>query len=344
MKKSFAIFICTIMFVIFLAACDSLEHEHTMSDWRYNETEHWKQPLCGRNKCIVQAEIHDLGEHADENDDGTCDVCEYTMFETTHVAKVVLEYEQSEKNKIAELKKAKPEMIYYFNPIDRVLCTFVFEDSYNFNRIIEEYDIYNVFKDSDINNFDSIKMLMIIFERDNFTESIYKKINQIKDNEKSIKELYINFESAYIESYMPDINYYVDEKVELNYEVEKSLFNLTWEKGFIIRTKEEYDAYLDYLLELEDFEPIRESINSKRGLYDEAFFEENALIISSLITRGSGSIKLTLDNLYISDDKVYIVIRTDKPAEGTADIQEATFAFIVKQSDIFNVSEVITLG
>ena len=68
------------------------------------------------------------------------------------------------------------------------------------------------------------------------------------------------------------------------------------------------------------------------------------MIISSLITRGSGSIKLTLDNLYISKDKVYIVIRTDEPEMGTADIKEATFSFIVKQSDILNVNEVITLG
>ena len=76
---------------------------------------------------------------------------------------------------------------------------------------------------------------------------------------------------------------------------------------------------------------------------DETFFEENALIVSSLITRGSGSIRLTLDNLYISDDKVYIVVRTDEPEMGTADIKEVTFSFVVKQSDVVNVNEVITL-
>ena len=269
--------------------------------------------------------------------------CNQTEFDSTRVAKIVLDYEQKEKEKIIALRNTKQEMIYYFNPVDRVSCTFVFEDSDSVNRIIEEYDVYNVFKDSDINNFDSIKMLMIMFERDNFTESIYQKINQIKDNETSIKKLYINFESAYTESYMPDINYYIDEKIELNYEIEKRLFNLTWEKGFIIKSKEEYDAYLDYLLEIEDFEPIKDNISAKRDLYDETFFEENALIVSSLITRGSGSIRLTLDNLYISDDKVYIVVRTDEPETGTADIQEATFSFVVKQSDVVNVNEVITL-
>ena len=84
-------------------------------------------------------------------------------------------------------------------------------------------------------------------------------------------------------------------------------------------------------------------MREKRDLYDETFFEENALIVSSLITRGSGSIRLTLDNLYISDDKVYIVVRTDEPGMGTADIKEVTFSFVVKQSDVANVNEVITL-
>lgn len=75
MKKLFATLICAIMCVTFLAACNSEEHEHTMSDWKHNETEHWKEPVCGRNNCSVQAEVHELGEHVDKNYDGVCDVC-----------------------------------------------------------------------------------------------------------------------------------------------------------------------------------------------------------------------------------------------------------------------------
>ena len=75
MKKLFAILVCAIMCVTLLASCDSEEHEHTMSDWKHNEIEHWKEPVCGRNNCSVQAEVHELGEHVDENYDGICDVC-----------------------------------------------------------------------------------------------------------------------------------------------------------------------------------------------------------------------------------------------------------------------------
>ena len=149
-------------------------------------------------------------------------------------------------------------------------------------------------------------------------------------------------EQFYINSYMPNIDYYTDDKEELEYKVEMNLFN-TSDKSFIIKSKEEYDAYLDYLLEKAEYEYLKNNINSKRDLYDDSFFEENALIISKEIVRGSGSIKLTLDNLYITDNKVYIVIRTDEPIEGTCDMQFATFTFVVKKNDVINVTEVITL-
>ena len=79
MKKLFAILICAIMCVTLLASCDSLKHEHTMSDWKYNETEHWREPVCGINNCIIQAEVHDLGEHSDVDENEICDVCGYRI-------------------------------------------------------------------------------------------------------------------------------------------------------------------------------------------------------------------------------------------------------------------------
>lgn len=67
------------MCVTLLASCDSLKHEHTMSDWKYNETEHWREPVCGINNCIIQAEVHDLGEHSDVDENEICDVCGYRI-------------------------------------------------------------------------------------------------------------------------------------------------------------------------------------------------------------------------------------------------------------------------
>ena len=62
-----------------------------------------------------------------------------------------------------------------------------------------------------------------------------------------------------------------------------------------------------------------------------------------MITRGSGSIKLTVNNLYVTDNKVYVVIRTDEPEWGDCAMQHAFFGFVVEKSDVANVDEVITL-
>ena len=79
MKKLFALLICIITCLALLSSCNMLEHEHTMSDWKHNETEHWREPVCGRNDCIIQAEVHDLGEHSDEDKNEICDVCGYCI-------------------------------------------------------------------------------------------------------------------------------------------------------------------------------------------------------------------------------------------------------------------------
>ena len=75
MKKLFAFLLCVIMCLALLSSCKTSEHEHTMSDWKYNETEHWRNPVCGINNCIIQAEVHDLGEHSDVDENEICDVC-----------------------------------------------------------------------------------------------------------------------------------------------------------------------------------------------------------------------------------------------------------------------------
>ena len=79
MKKLFAFLLCVIMCLALLSSCKTSEHEHTMSDWKYNETEHWREPVCGINNCIIQAEVHDLGEHSDVDENEICDVCGYRI-------------------------------------------------------------------------------------------------------------------------------------------------------------------------------------------------------------------------------------------------------------------------
>lgn len=73
--------LCSMCISLQLAACQPRsKHTHTWSDsWSTNETHHWKNPTCNDT-----TEKKDEGTHVDSNNDGKCDVCNYTMH--THTA------------------------------------------------------------------------------------------------------------------------------------------------------------------------------------------------------------------------------------------------------------------
>lgn len=277
---------------------------------------------------------------------GTLSACERFMQETnpSDIAKIITDYEQETRDEVDKLCKENPGYHYYFPPVARVSCTYVLENGTSASNIIEKYDIYNLFAAAKIAMQDSAKTIRISFNRDDFTEGTYQKIKQVKDGEPLIKDLYISIEKAHSQSYMPKIEYHTENASALPYTLaEQSPQNLFEDKGFIIKSAEEYGAYLDCLLGAAEYPYVRDNIELLKNLYDASFFEENALIITKKITRGSGSIQMTVDNLYISDNKVYVVIKTDVPVVGTCDLQTASFTFCVQKSDIIDASEVITL-
>lgn len=349
MKKLFAVLICAIMFVTLLVSCDSnyFPHKHIQGVWEYNETQHWQDVICTWNKCDINIVSED---HIDEDENDICDVCGYTFsLDLNSVAKIVLDYEQSLRDELDKLHAEHPEYNYYYNPVDKVYCYFVLDSEASADAIVEKYDMKNLFANADVSALNAIKMIGISFNRDDFTEEMHQKIKQISEDEELIENLYVEIERAWSQSYMPKIEYYTDYEAVLKYEPAPYAVSTENSRDIIIKTKAEYDAYLDELLEswvAEDYLMAQyqiEIINNARDKYDEAFFEENALILTRMITRGSGSIKLTVNNLYVSENKVYVVIRTDEPSMGTGDMQYAFFAFVVDKDDVVNVNEVITL-
>ena len=232
--------------------------------------------------------------------------------------------------------------------VDKVYCYFVLDSGASADAIMAKYDMKNLFSVADVSALNAIKMIGVIFDRNDFTEDMHQKIKQISEDEALVENLYVEMERAWYQSYMPKIEYYTDYETVLKYEPAPYAVSTENSKD-IIRTKAEYDSYLDELLESwVAFDYVManyqiETINTARDKYDEAFFEENALIMTRRITRGSGSIKLTVNNLYVSENKVYVVIRTDEPAMGTCDMQYAFFAFVVDKDDVVGVNEVVTL-
>ncbi len=51
----------------------------------------------------------------------------------------------------------------------------------------------------------------------------------------------------------------------------------------------------------------------------------------------------SVDGVYISGGKAYVVVRTDEASIGSADMASATLAVKVRKSDVAGVTEVITL-
>ena len=349
MKRMFAILLCVFMCAMLLASCDITPiHRHIINEnWSYNEETHWKDVACNLNTCKMDIVTY---EHVDEDLNNACDVCGYDGLRAwSDVAQVVLDYEQELKNELDKLSAEHPEYNYYYHPIDEVHCTFVLGGNTSASDIAAKHDMNNLFASADVNVYNAIKMITVIFERDDFTEDMHRKIKKISEDEALVESLYVEMERVWYQSYMPKIEYYTDYETVLKYEPAPYAVSTDNSKDIIIRTKEEYDAYLDELLEswvALDYlmaEHNIKTINAAKDKYNETFFEENALILTRMITQGSGSIKLTVNNLYISENKVYVVIRTDIPSAGTGDMQYAFFAFVVDKDDVVNVNEVITL-
>ncbi len=331
--------------------CDVCEYQmpqlnlNTGIKWYTSETHHWHLPEPAENGAMIGI-VYGYGEHMDENGDMLCDVCDYNVSTNSNrIAQIVIDYENSLKAEIDKLQEENPEYNYYYHPVEEVHCTYILEDNASADAIVEKYNMKNVFTEAKVSSLNAIEMIYMIFDRDDFTEAMHQKIQQIREEESLIEDMFVSMERTWIKSYMPKIEYYAEDATVLSYESAIGM-NLG-DNSFIIKSKEEYNNYLNYLLEIaeNDYlkEYLQERINGLRDIYDEAFFEENALIITKMIVRGSGSIKVTLNNLYVSENKVYVVVRTDIPSMGTDDMQYRTFAFKVSKNEVANVDEVITL-
>jgi hypothetical protein len=137
---------------------------------------------------------------------------------------------------------------------------------------------------------------------------------------------------------MPDINYFAKNPIALNdYEVAQPRYSGKEKESLIIKTKEESDAYLDSLKYSEDY------VNEQKAQYDEAFFEENALIITTTADLASSSIDVEVKNLYVSGDTVYVVMETDIPDMRFSDSKICTYMITVPQRDVAGVDKAVTL-
>lgn len=269
--------------------------------------------------------------------------CLTSCSKSNEIAKILLDYEQTIKEEIEASQNKYPEKEYFYHGVDEVLCTYILNNESSAYKIAKKHKMDEIFKYAVVTPHETIKFISIDFHRNDFTETVHKKLLKIKEKDPAIKDLHISFRKFIVSSSMPKIDYYETNAVKINFEKVEEVYNPSDTESFIIKSKNEYNDYLNNILLSTNDNYYTNKINSQKDLYNDAFFEENALIITKIIIRGSGSIQLTINDLYISNNKLYVVIKTDIPGIGTDDMQYTSFSIKVSQKDVENITEVITL-
>lgn len=341
MKKSLICVLLIVLAVTCLASCDSLNHGHIRGRWEYNDESHWRATTCIWNKCDIDPLLEN---HVDEDKNAICDICDFDgVTDLNSVARIVLDYEEALKDEIDTLNEEKPQYHHYYSQVDEVFCLYTLSGNASADDIIAKHDMNNLFAKAEVSAYNSIKAISVVFDRNDFTEAMHRKIKRISDEEPLVGNLLVEMEKRWSKSYMPKIEYYTDNKTTLDFETASSVINLFDDREFIIKSKLEYDNFLNTQSEKADSEYLTKTIDEQKELYDESFFEEKALIITKIITRTSGSVELTVNNLYISGNTVYVVVKTDAPAVGSADMQYTSFTCIIPKDKIVDSDRVITL-
>ncbi len=318
-----------------------LDNDNCPYTWSVYDEGHSLIMLCG---CCEAPAV--LEPHEDKDIDNYCDDCGYEMsIYPEDLAQIVIDYEKSLQDDADNLSARNPGCHYYYQVVDKIICSLNLGEGASPEDLVEKYDMYNVFNKADISTYSYIKssVIRVKVDRDNLTEAMYQKLKKISEEEPLVESLYVYLDETYVITCIPEIEYYTDNAVKIDFEKTDSIYNLYYDRGFIIKSKDEYDDFIDSLLEAAKYEYQIELINEHKDSYDELFFEDNALIITNIITLSSGSIKSTVDNVYVSENKLYLVVKTDTPQICTDDVQEFNYTLAVPKDEVPNVTEVIIL-
>ena len=257
------------------------------------------------------------------------------------IAQILIDYETTLKDDLNALREKYPQRTYFYHAVDRIECVYILDSKASADAIVKKHNMEDEFATAKVSALNAIKMISIVFERNDFTEAMHQKLKEIKEKESYIINFFVDMQRDIAESYQANIEYYTNHAVPLKYVAVSDIYS---GKDVIIKSKVEYDAYLDNFLKEAKYDYLIEIITKQKELYDETFFEENALIVTRVLALSSGSITVTVENLYISDSKVYVVLKTEIPSFGTDDEQMTSFTIQVSQSEVADVVEVITVS
>ena len=275
-------------------------------------------------------------------------------------APIIAKYEKERAKEIASFKEKMPGYIVEAdNRAGGVQFTFLF-NSYNNKTVsknfVKKYNLKLLFPKAEIKISDS-GIVILNFKKDDYTEFAHRILTKISKSESKIYQGYHTvIANTPAVKFKPDISLYVKNPTELEYTViDKNVISpniiLYGDEAFsanhILLTKEDFDAYIDMLVEsrkVDDTPTVLGFFDTVKDKYGEDFFETNALLVTNEITRSNLGYGLSVANVYLSEGKIYAVISTIH-SEGPAPQQllEKTFYIVVNKDAINGATELITL-
>lgn len=270
------------------------------------------------------------------------------------VAPIVTKFEKEKAEEIAALKEKMPG--YIFDADNRAgyveyLFMLYSGSSMTPEKFIEKYDLKKDFPKAEVKAGYSVVTLK--FKRNDYTKAVHDALDKLAKKASSVQ---LGSPTVYPGSrikYMPDISFHAENPTKLEYkepDKDNALSMLdTTDDGIlgidrIITTKADYDAYIDLFATSYRFEDDPEALESIKDQYGEEFFESNTLLVTKQIVRSDLGYGLDIDNVYLSDNKIYVVVCTAHPqGSSAAALLQETFYLTVSKDAIKNATELITL-
>lgn len=275
----------------------------------------------------------------------------------SQVAPVVTKFEEKRAKEIASFKEKKPG--YIFDTDARAGCVEVIfmiypGSSMTPEKFAKKYALKTLFPKAEV-KVSEYSIVTLNFKRNDYTKAAHFILTTIAEKATSVYPIHPHVYADSRIKYKPDISLHAKNPTEIEYTVKVAQkhgssdmpisddSNIT-DVNRILTTKAEYDAYVDLLAASKKHGVSPEWTQSIKDKYSEEYFKTNALLVTNEITRSNLGYGLSVDNVYLSDNKIYVVIRTSN-SEGAAPqaIQEKTFYLEVSKDAINGATELITL-
>ncbi|MBO5040020.1 MAG: hypothetical protein J6D09_02865 [Clostridia bacterium] len=268
-------------------------------------------------------------------------------------ASVVTKYEKERAKEIALLKKEKPgSLISTNNRADRVEYLLLLRNTTDGNaeKFVKKYNLKKRFPKAEIEA--GYGVVTLEFKRNDYTKAVHDALTNLT------KKSYVQSGSPHIYPasgiwYKPDISLYAENPTKIEHAYpnrRQETLDLpesdvgVHDVGRIITTKADYDAYIGLFAENYDYYPEGlEILEYKKSLYDEEFFKTNALLVTKKVVRDELGYAMGVSDVYLSDNKIYVVICRSKPEGLSVGMTQNPFCITVSKDAIKGATELITL-